>query len=111
MNDTLTPPLDVRLMNMTAAVLFVAVAVAGVASGLRWVLEHPVFAVGGITVRGDVTHNNAATLRANVAPRLRGNFFTLDLQSARQVFESLPWVRHAVVQRVWPNLLEVTTRA
>ena len=29
-----------------------------------------------ITVEGDVAHNNVATMRANVAPRLAGNFFT-----------------------------------
>jgi cell division protein FtsQ len=46
-------------------------------------VRHPLFAIGGITVQGDVAHNSAATLRANVAPRLRGNFFTVDLAAAR----------------------------
>jgi cell division protein FtsQ len=58
-------------------------------------------------VHGDVTHNSAATLRANVAPRLAGNFFTVDLHKAREAFEAVPWVRHAVVQRIWPNRLAV----
>jgi hypothetical protein len=40
--------------------------------GLAWVLRNPVFAIGGIGGQGDVAHNNAVTLRANVAPRLRG---------------------------------------
>jgi cell division protein FtsQ len=100
-------PLDVRLMNVTASVLFVACAVLLVAALGWWALRHPVFAIGGIVVEGDVAHNNVATLRANVAPRLAGNFFTVDLQRARQVFEGVPWVRQAVVRRQFPNRLRV----
>jgi len=61
----------------------------------------------GIVVEGEVTHNSAATLRASVAPRLSGNFFTTDLRQARQVFEEVPWVRQAVVRRQFPNRLRV----
>ena len=100
-------PLDVRLMHTTATVLFVAFGLL-LASALGWwAVRHPAFAIGGIVVHGDVTHNNAATLRANVAPRLAGNFFTLDLDQARSAFEAVPWVRQAVVQRQFPNKLRV----
>ena len=107
MNDALPTPFDVRLMNATATVLFAACAVLLVAAGAWWALRHPLFALGGITVQGDVTHNNAATLRANVAPRVAGNFFTLKLDAARQTFESVPWVRRAEVRREFPNRLRV----
>ena len=40
--------------------------------------------------------------------RLKGNFFTVDLDTARTAFEQMPWVRHASVRRVWPNALAVT---
>lgn len=100
-------PFDVRLMNMTALVLFVACAVLLVAALGWWALRHPLFAIGGITVEGDVAHNNVATLRANVAPRLAGNFFTVDLQQARAAFEAVPWVRRATVRRQFPNRLRV----
>ena len=53
------------------------------------------------------SRNNAATVRAHVMPRLAGSFFTLNLQSAREAFEAVPWVRHAVVRRVWPDRLVV----
>lgn len=107
MSDAIPTPFDVKLMNLTATVLFVALAVTGLASGLWWLLRHPGFSIAGITVQGDVTHNSAVTLRANVAPRLSGNFFTLDLAAARQAFEAAPWVRQAVVQREFPNRLRV----
>ena len=37
-----------------------------------------------------------------------GNFFTIDLARARAAFESVPWVRSAVVRREFPNKLRVT---
>jgi cell division protein FtsQ len=103
----LQPPADVRLMNITATVLFVACALLLVAALGWWAVRHPIFSLGGIVVQGDVAHNSAATLRANVAPRLAGNFFTVDLGKAREAFESVPWVRHAVVNRQFPNKLRV----
>jgi cell division protein FtsQ len=100
-------PVDVKLMNITASVLFAGFALLLVAALAWWAVRHPAFAIGGIVVQGDVEHNSAATLRANVAPRLAGNFFTVDLQKAREAFEAVPWVRRAVVQRQFPNKLRV----
>lgn len=110
MNPALPPPFDVRLMNFTASVLFAGCAVVLLAAGLWWLVRNPAFAIGAITVQGDVTHNSAVTLRANVAPRLAGNFFTVSLQATREAFESVPWVRQAVVRREFPNRLRVVLR-
>ena len=100
-------PMDVRLMNLTTIALVVAGACAlSVVLGW-WLLRHPMFSLDGITVRGDVNYVNAPTLRANVAPRLTGNFFTLDLGDVRNAFEAVPWVRRAVVRRDFPNRLSV----
>ena len=100
-------PPDVRLMNALTVVFglsFVAMALAICGS---WLVRQSLFNLSAISVQGDVTHNNAVTLRANVAPRLTGNFFTVDMVRARAVFESVPWVRKAVVQRQFPNRLKV----
>lgn len=101
-------PVDVKLMNVTATVLFCAFAVLLLSALVWWALRHPLFALGGITVQGDVAHNSAVTLRANVAPRVAGNFFTVDLARTRDAFQAVPWVRQAVVQREFPNRLRVT---
>ncbi|HEV3104543.1 MAG TPA: cell division protein FtsQ/DivIB, partial [Trinickia sp.] len=53
-------------------------------------------------------HINRPTVRASVIGHLKGNFFTVDLDAARQAFEQMPWVRRASVRRVWPNALAVT---
>lgn len=107
MTETLSAPLDVRLMNATATALFTAVAVIGLAAAVWWGLRHPLFSIAAIHVEGDLTHNNAVTLRVNVTPRLRGNFFTLDLTTVKNAFEAVPWVRRAVVRREFPNRLSV----
>lgn len=103
----LPQPFDVKLMNIAATALFAACLVLLLAALVWWALRHPLFAIAGITVQGEVTHNNAVTLRANVAPRLAGNFFTVDLAGAREAFEAVPWVRQAVVRREFPNRLRV----
>lgn len=108
MSSAVANPLDVKLMNMTATVLFLAFAVLGGLAAARWLSRLPLFDIHGITVTGDTSHNNALTLRANVAPRMSGTFFSVDLAKVRTAFESVPWVRHAVVRREFPNRLRVT---
>jgi cell division protein FtsQ len=107
MKAPLQQPFDVKLMNTAATALFAAGVVLLLAAVMWWALRHPLFAISGITVQGDVAHNNAVTLRANVAPRLAGNFFTVNLATAREAFEGVPWVRAAVVRREFPNRLHV----
>jgi cell division protein FtsQ len=108
MSDSIPVPFDVKLMNVTATLVFALFALTLLAAGAWWVLRQPFFPLAGIKVDGEVTHNNVVTLRANVAPQLAGNFFTVDLARARTAFESVPWVRKAVVRREFPNRLRAT---
>lgn len=107
MQQRVATPLDVKLMNMTSVVLFLMAGVLTVVAAARWVTRQPVFDISGISVSGDVTHNNPLTLRANVAPRIAGTFFSVDLGKVRSAFEAVPWVRKAVVRRDFPNRLKV----
>ena len=100
-------PLEVRLMNLAAMGLVSVCVLISLTAAVQWVAAHPLWTLRSVTVTGDVDHNNALTLRANVAPKLKGTFFTLDLAEARQAFESVPWVRQAVVKREFPNRLHV----
>lgn len=108
MNTALSLPTDVRLMNGVASAIFMATAAVLLAAGALWLMRSPGFSIRAIEVRGELQRSSPAALRAHVLPRLTGNFFSLDLQSARAAFESAPWVRHAVVRRVWPDRLAVT---
>ncbi len=100
-------PPDIRLMNAVSGVFCLIFSAMVLALLVAWLMRQPLFSLSAINVQGDVAHNNAVTLRANVAPRLTGNFFTVNLSQTRAVFESVPWVRKAVVQRQFPDRLKV----
>ena len=100
-------PLDVKLMNTFTVVLGLVFAAMALALAVAWLMRQPLFNLSAIRVQGDLAHNNAVTLRANAAPKLAGNFFTVDLERTRAAFEAVPWVRRAVVQREFPNRLKV----
>ena len=108
MSHSLPLPVDVRLMNLTTSLLVGALLLGCVAAGLWWALRNPAFAIAQITVDGDTAHNSPASLRASVAPKLAGNFFTMDLAAAQAAFRSAPWVRRATVRREFPDRLDVT---
>lgn len=107
MTDGLSAPIDVKLMNIAASALLLTVLVMALATTTWWALRHPRFSITSISVHGDLIHNNAVTLRANVTPRISGNLFTLDMVAVRSAFEGVPWVRKAVVRRQFPNHLSV----
>jgi cell division protein FtsQ len=101
-------PVDVRVMRVLTS-LFVLVLAGLVVAAMGWsLLRLQVFTIRGITVLGDVHHNNVLTIQANVAGKLRGNFFTANLEQIKQAFESVPWIRQARVEREFPNHLRVT---
>lgn len=99
---------NVRQLNLAANALHALLALALLAAGGYWLVQRPNFALREIRIEGDTDHISALTVRTSVVGRLKGNFFTVDLDAARQAFEQLPWVRHASVRRVWPNALAVT---
>jgi cell division protein FtsQ len=106
MPQALSP--DIRLMNALSSLLILAFAAMVLAVALAWLMRQSLFALSAIEIRGDLVHTNAVTLRANVMPKLAGNFFTADLSRTKAAFEAVPWVRRAVVQRQFPNRLKVT---
>jgi cell division protein FtsQ len=102
-----TLPPDVRVMNGAANAVFVVAACVLLAALAGWLARQPQFALRQIRLEGDLSRSNVATVRANAMPRLSGSYFTLDLHRAQAAFEAVPWVRHAIVSRVWPNRLVV----
>jgi cell division protein FtsQ len=108
MKNTVVTPVDVKLMNLAMVVLVLVFAALCALATVRSVSRARAFDIQGMTVMGDTRHNNSLTLRANVAPRITGTFFTVDLTRVRAAFEAAPWVRRAVVHREFPNRLRVT---
>jgi cell division protein FtsQ len=100
-------PFDVRLALVGANVLLTLLGVALLAAAMWWLVTRPTFTLRGITLEGELTHNTPLTVRAAVNNKLAGNFLSLDLDHARDAFESVPWVRRATVRRVFPDRLAV----
>jgi cell division protein FtsQ len=95
------------LMNLVADVLIVF-AVAGLAWAAATAVQRlPIFPLREVVVGGtlDAVTRNQVEQAARAA--LVGNFFTVDLDQVRNVFEKLPWVRQAEVRRRWPDTLEL----
>jgi cell division protein FtsQ len=107
MNRDQDQAIDLRLLNAGTALLFVIFLASTAWTLVRWASNSAMFNLQGITVQGDVTHANVPTVRAHVVSRVSGSFFSLDLARTRSVFETMPWVRHAVVHRDFPNRLRV----
>ena len=100
--------MNARAMNRLAA-LCVALALVLVAGAALPRLAYlPKFQVKRVDVRGDLRHVTAVSVRAALAGRLRGNYFTMRLEDTRRLFETVPWVAQASVRRVWPDRLLVT---
>ena len=105
--DTLLP-VDVRLMVLLTSVLgWTAVALVLLAVG-TWAVRHPVWTVHTLEVHGDLQHQSEEVFRTHIQDRLHGSFLTIDLNEVKAVFETVPWVRKAVVKRAFPNRIRVT---
>lgn len=105
-------PLDIKLMSALTRVMGVGLVALLLVSVGRWMVNHSLWSVKAISVHGDVVHQNAVTFRAQLATQMKqnlsGSFLTVDLQAVQKMFETVPWVRSAVVQREFPNRLRVT---
>jgi cell division protein FtsQ len=100
-------PVDVGLTLGLAHALAVLGLSLLLAAAAAWAIRQPAFTLRGIEVEGELARSSLAQVRTVAVPRLEGNFFTVNLATARAAFESVPWVRAAQVQRVWPDRLHV----
>lgn len=103
---------DIRMLNATTSALLGLLVLSLLAPGIWWVSQRPMFALKVIRIEGvgetPLRHVNASTVRTTALPRIKGNFFSANLDAVRLAFEAVPWVRKASVRREWPNKLIVT---
>nr|AIA13183.1 Cell division protein FtsQ [uncultured bacterium] len=103
---------DIRMLNASTNALLGVFVLSLLGAGTWWVTQRPMFTLRAIEIEAvggkAVQHVNAATVRATAVPRIKGNFFTANLDAVRTAFEAVPWVRRAAVRREWPNKLIVT---
>jgi cell division protein FtsQ len=103
---------DIKILNAMTNALLGLLALAMLAAGSWWFAQRPMFTLKMIRVEEmpgtALRYVNPSTIRGTALPRIKGNFFTVNLDAVRTAFESVPWVRKATVRREWPNRLIVT---
>jgi cell division protein FtsQ len=103
---------DVKIMDAITSALMSLLLVLLVVAGVWWLMQRPAFTLKVIKVEGvqksTLRHVNGLTIRDVALPKVKGNFFTTNLDAVRLAFEAVPWVRKASVKREWPNKLVVT---
>ncbi|HZH56077.1 cell division protein FtsQ/DivIB [Yanghanlia caeni] len=103
---------DARLINFIANSLALLAVSALLVGAVVWVAQRPYFVISTLRLApieegSDLRFVTASSLGEAIKDKLRGNFFFIDLDETRRLIETTPWVRHARVQRVWPNALAV----
>jgi cell division protein FtsQ len=107
---------DIKMLNAASNALIGVFALALLSAGLWWIAQRPMFTLKVIRIEGveaagaetPLRHIDPSTVRATAIPRIKGNFFTANLDTVRAAFEAVPWVRKASVRREWPNKLIVS---
>jgi len=106
------PLLGTRAMRRAAVLMSSAAILLLLAGVAGWFIQRPWFDLRHIELRSadpdGLRHVNANAVRAAAVGRLSGNFFTMRLEDARRVFESVPWVAAVSLRRAWPDRLLVT---
>jgi len=95
------------LLRGIANLLFGVSLVLVLYGSVRYVLRLPVFPLRAVELTAAPQHVPVELLEKVVHEQVSGNFFTVDLERTRQVFEKLPWVRRVSVRRKFPWSLEV----
>lgn len=108
-------PLSVRLpkpslggvRRLAWPLLLVGLLVGGYELGQR-LLPYADRPIAKVVVQGELGYVSQQAVQQRIAPYVEQTFFNLDLVGLRQELESMPWISHAEVRRVWPD--EVVVR-
>jgi cell division protein FtsQ len=90
----------------TASVMLLVVGL-GVYAGFDWLKDPRSLPLQVVRIEGDFVHLDRQELESVVADRVRGGFFTLDVEAVRSAIRALPWVDEVAVRRVWPDTLRI----
>ncbi len=92
-----------RLLGSLLAALLISVTVWG---GMH--LSKPdTLPIKQVRIEGDFTHLSPVDLQLLVTDKVRGGFFSLNVDAVRLALLAEPWVNQVSVQRVWPDALRV----
>ncbi|MFN7094939.1 MAG: cell division protein FtsQ/DivIB, partial [Burkholderiales bacterium] len=65
------------------------------------------FRIERITIKGNIQHVTSEQLSYIARNRLKGTFFTLDINNLQEEFRKVPWVKTVTVEREFPDAITV----
>src|ERR1700704_2449247 len=95
-----------RLANAAANALYGLALALILYIGARVLFESPAFSLRTIVVGGELRHVARGEIVSALQGRVKGRFFSVDLEAVRALFDGIPWVRRAELRRGWPDRLE-----
>ncbi|MCB6183499.1 cell division protein FtsQ/DivIB [Leeia sp. TBRC 13508] len=96
-----------QALNALSNLLYGLVTLAILYTGIFLVVNSGMFPLKEIRVEGKLAHISREQVQYIAKHSISGSFFTLGIDSTRQSFEKLPWVRQVNVRRRWPGMLQV----
>lgn len=95
------------LLNLCADVLIISASVALAWTAVIALQRLPFYPLREVQIVGELSQVQKGQLENAARTVVQGNFFTVNIDAARNAFEKLPWVRRAEVRRQWPDRLEL----
>lgn len=92
------------LLLMFVASAFVLLAGVWVSNG---VIAKGSWPINSIQIDGEFQRIAVEQVQSAVVPVVSGNFFSVDLEKIRESAESQPWIKRAVVRKIWPDRIQV----
>ncbi len=96
-----------QLLNAIADLLMLVGGAMLLAAAAVWVVRVPSLPLRQVVFAGELPHTRRLEVEQVLPAALKGNFFSLNLESVRATLERLPWMRRVEVRRVWPDRLEI----
>ncbi len=88
--------------------LLSALLAASLVAG-AWYLTRPdTLPISSVRIEGEFAHVTRDELQQAIAAAARGGLFNVDVTAIRRAAQTLPWVHHVTVRRVWPDGLRVS---
>jgi cell division protein FtsQ len=95
------------LLNLSADMLIIAASVALAWAAVIALQRLPFYPLREVQVMGELSQVQRSQIEGAARGVVQGNFFTVNIDAARNAFEKLPWVRRAEVRRQWPDRIEL----
>ncbi|MDE2422778.1 MAG: cell division protein FtsQ/DivIB [Betaproteobacteria bacterium] len=97
----------ISLFSMLAKVVIIVAVGVALYAFVSWGIKRPMFSIQRIQVTGSLQQVDKELVSKRLQS-MSGNFFTFNLSQAAKELNSMPWVSHVQLRRLWPNGIEVS---